>query len=58
MKAFRLLLAAFALSVVFFAIRYLLTGRRSDLSWAGRLLAVGLVLGVVFFALLLASRFL
>jgi hypothetical protein len=54
--AFRVLLAAFGLAVTFLAIRYVVTGRRTYLHWALRLVGAALVSGVVFFAVLLVSR--
>ena len=56
MRAFRLLLVVFGLLVAFFAVRYVVTGRRQYLRWALRLLAAVLVSGVVFFAVLLITR--
>ena len=58
MKAFRLLLVAFAVAVVYFAIRYMRTGRRGYLDWAIRLLVLALFSGVAFFSVLLAQRLL
>jgi hypothetical protein len=56
--AFRALLTAFGVAVLFFAVRFIATGERRYLQWALRLLASALILGVLFFSVLLASRFL
>ena len=57
MAAFRLALAVFGIAVLFFAVRFVLTGERRYLQWAFSLLAAALGLGVLFFAVLLVSRF-
>jgi hypothetical protein len=54
--AFRVLAVVFGLAVAFLAIRYVVTGQRQYLRWALRLLGAALTSGVVFFAVLLASR--
>lgn len=56
MAAFRVLLVVFGLLVTYFAIRFIVTGRRTYLDWALRLIAVALLSGVVFFAVLLVER--
>jgi hypothetical protein len=55
-RVFRLLLVVFALLVAFLGVRYVVTGQRSYLRWALRLLAGALVSGVVFFSVLLIAR--
>jgi hypothetical protein len=57
LAGFRVLLAAFGVAVLFFATRFILTGRRRDLRLALWLVAVALGSGVLFFAVLLVSRF-
>ncbi len=57
MIAFRVLLAAFGLAVLYLAIRYIRTGQRIWLRRALWLLGAALVSGVLFFAVLLVSRF-
>jgi hypothetical protein len=53
---FRVLLVAFGISVTVLAVRFIATGERRYLQWALRLLALALVSGVVFFAVLLIAR--
>jgi hypothetical protein len=53
---FRVLLAAFGVAVLFFAIRFIRTGQQRYLRWALWLLGAALVGGVLFFAVLLVSR--
>jgi hypothetical protein len=53
---FRVLLAAFGIAVTVLAVRFINTGERRYLRWALRVLAGALVSGVVFFAILLATR--
>jgi hypothetical protein len=55
--AFRLLLVAFGVGVTFFAIRFIATGNRQYLVWSLRLLGAALISGVVFFGVLLVTRF-
>jgi hypothetical protein len=53
---FRILLIAFGAGVTFFVVRFLQTGQRGYLNWAGRLLGLGLASGLLFFAVLLVAR--
>jgi uncharacterized membrane protein len=53
---FRLLLVVFGVAVALAVIQFVRTGQRRYLTWAGRILMSALVLGVAFFALLLAAR--
>jgi len=53
---FRVLLAVFGVSVTILAVRYMTTGERRYLTWAARLMGLFLVLGVVFFVVLLIAR--
>jgi hypothetical protein len=54
---FRVLLVAFGISVTVLAVRFIATGERRYLLWALRVLGAALVSGVVFFGVLLATRF-
>jgi len=54
---FRLALAVFGIAVLIFAVRFVLTGERRYLRWAVSLLLGALAFGVLFFAVLLVSRF-
>jgi hypothetical protein len=54
--AFRVLLVAFGLAVLFFATRFLVTGDRRYLRGALWVLAAALVSGVLFFTVLLISQ--
>jgi hypothetical protein len=55
--AFRLLLGAFGVAVLFFSASYIATGERRYLRGALWLLAAALISGVLFFSILLVSRF-
>jgi hypothetical protein len=57
LAAFRILLAAFGVAVLFFAIRFIVSGDRRYLRWAWWLLGAALAVGVLFFSVLLVSRF-
>jgi len=55
--AFRILLAAFGVAVLFFSVRFVATGERRYLRLALWLLAAALISGVLFFSVLLVSPF-
>lgn len=58
MALFRLLLFVFGAAVVFLAVRYMATGERRYLNWAGRLIVLFLACGVAFSVILLLTRLL
>jgi hypothetical protein len=57
MAYFRAVLFAFALAVIALALMHWLTGDRRYLRWTGRLFAIALGAGVIFFTVLLIQRF-
>ncbi len=56
MAAFRVLLALLVVAVTVLVVRFLVSGQRSYLRWAARLLGVALASALVFFAVLLVER--
>lgn len=56
MALFRLLAIVMALSVAVTAALWLLTGKRHWMIWSLRLLRVGVIAGLLFFAVLVVER--
>lgn len=56
MALFRSLAILLALSVILTTVLWLVTGKRHWMTWSIRLLRIGVVAGLVFFAVLVVER--